>query len=320
MLEGKRPFVGAIAELSLAHQHRPPPALETQPPKVAAVVARAMAKNPGYRFASAGAFAGCLRVAAENAGMVLRRAMALYASRWPEMRRVSWECARVPIAIAAVAALVAAALFAWTRSPQLAMNIAALAAAHGWMTVTLASNATFALAIERLRTRPFENLDAAALAVDLRARLGLPADAGWLRTMFRLARFYFRCEMGAPVGTGDLAFLVGFLEGVPMSAISARTAALAVGVKRSYRIVIITVLAGLFIVPFVEWGVLSAGLAPQFGEPGMQLAIFVAVLLTPLNAMRVNPVTSSALALLYFRARQALGEDVGLGGVLQGRL
>jgi hypothetical protein len=258
-------------------------------------------------------------VAAEGAGVVLRRAMALYASRWPEMRRVAWDCARVPIAITAVGALVAAAVYWRTGSMDTTLNVALVVGVHGWFVVTLATNATFALAIERLRTRPFENLDAAALAVDLRARLGLPADAGWLRTITRLARFYGRCEMRAPVGTGDLAFLVGFLEGVPVADIPARNAALAVGVKRSYRMIIVTVLAGLFIVPLIEVGVLSLGLA-QFGEQGMQLAVAIAVLLMPVNAMRVNPVSSSALALLYFRARQAHGEDVGLGGVLQGRL
>jgi serine/threonine protein kinase len=319
MLAGRRPFLGALAELAVAHQHRAVPALETQPAAVSAVVARAMAKAPAARYAGSGAFAGSLRVAAEGAGVVLRRAMALYASRWPEMRRVAWDCARVPIAITAVGALVAAAVFWRTGSMDLVVNIALIAGVHGWFAVTLATNATFALAIERLRTRPFESLDAAALAADLRARLGLPAGAGWLRTMTRLARFYGRCELHAQVGTGDLAFLVGFLEGVPVADIAARNAALAVGVKRSYRMIIVTVLAGLFIVPLFEVGVLSLGLA-QLGEPGLKLAIALGMLVMPVNAMRTNPVTSSALALLYFRARQAHGEDVGLGGVLQGRL
>jgi serine/threonine protein kinase len=319
MLAGRRPFVGALAELAVAHQHRAVPALDTQSAAISAVVARAMAKAPENRYAASGAFAGSLRVAAEGAGVVLRRAMALYASRWPEMRRVAWDCARVPIAITAVGALVAAAVYWRTGSMDTTLNVALVVGVHGWFVVTLATNATFALAIERLRTRPFENLDAAALAVDLRARLGLPADAGWLRTITRLARFYGRCDMRAPVVTGDLAFLVGVVEGVPVADFPARNAALAVGVKRSYRMIIVTVLAGLFIVPLFEVGVLSLGLA-QFGEPGLQLAVAIAVLLMPVNAMRVNPVSSSALALLYFRARQAHGEDVGLGGVLQGRL
>ena len=319
MLAGRRPFVGALSELAVAHQHRAVPPLETQSAAICAVVARAMAKDPAARYAASGAFAGSLRVAAEGAGAVLRRAVGLYVSRWTEFRRVAWSCARVPVFITAFGALLAAAVFVRTGSSQLALNIALVFGVHGWFVVTLATNATFALAIDRLRTRPFENLDPQALAFELRARLGLPPDAGWLRTIRRLGVFYARCEMRAQVGTGDLAFLVGFLEGVPVAQIPARNAALAVGVKLSYRIIIVTVLAGLFIVPLMETALLALGLS-QFGPRGLELAVAVAMLLMPINAMRVNPVHSSALALLYFRARQANGEDVGLGGVLQGRL
>ena len=319
MLAGRRPFVGALSELAVAHQHRAVPLLETQPAAVSKVVARAMAKAPADRYTASGAFAGSLRVAAEGAGAVLRRAVGLYVSRWTEFRRVAWNCARVPVFITAFGALLAGAVFLRTGSSQLALNVALVFGVHGWFAVTLATNATFALAIDRLRTRPFENLDPQALAIELRARLGLPPDAGWLRTILRLGVFYARCEMRAQVGTGDLAFLVGFLEGVPVADIPARNAALAVGVKRSYRIIIVTVLAGLFIAPLVETALLALGLS-QLGQHGLELAVAVALLLMPVNAMRVNPVHSSALALLYFRARQANGEDVGLGGVLQGRL
>jgi serine/threonine protein kinase len=321
MLEGKRPFVGAIAELSLAHQHRPPPALETQPPKVAAVVARAMAKNPGDRFASAGAFAGCLRVAAENAGMVLRRAMALYASRWPEFRRVAWRSARVPMACtgALVLACLAGVLL---HKPDLAQNAFYAAVISGplaWTAVTLSTNASFALVMERLRTRPFENIDAAALAVELRARLGLPKKTGWLRTMVALARFYNRTEARSKKAIGDLAFFVRFLEGLTVDQLPARSAVLAGGVRRTYRVVAAAVTAGLVTLPLVEAGLVLLAWSP-FGTPSVLVALGVGAILMPLNAMLVNPVSSSALALLYFRARQASGEDTGMNAVLQGRL
>jgi serine/threonine-protein kinase len=319
MLAGRRPFIGSLSELAVAHQHRAVPLLETQPAAVSRVVARAMAKAPADRYAASGAFAGSLRVAAEGAGAVLRRAVGLYVSRWTEFRQVAWSCARVPVFISAFGAVLAAVAYARTGSSPLALNIAVLFGAHGWFAVTLATNATFALAIDRLRTRPFENLDPKALAIELRTRLGLPPDSGWLRTITKLAVFYARCESRAQVGTGDLAFLVGFLEGVPVAQIPARNAALAVGVKRSYRIIIVTVLAGLFILPLVETALFAFGLG-DFGSRGVELSVAMAALLMPVNAMRVNPVHSSALALLYFRARQANGEDVGLGGVLQGRL
>jgi serine/threonine protein kinase len=321
MLAGQRPFVGGLPELAVAHQHGAIPVLEAHPAAVSAVIARAMAKLPSARYPGSGAFAGSLRVAAEGAGVVLRRAIALYASRWPEMSRVAWQCARVPIALAAVAAagLVATLATAGMDSLPAAFQVALVVGVFGWFAVTLATNAYFALAIEQLRTRPFENLEAATLAAELRARLGLAADAGWWRTRARLAVYYARCEARAQVGTGDLAFLVGFLEGVPVADIPRRNRELAVGVKRSYRLIIAAVLAGLFVVPMLEAGLVVLAWL-QFGEPRLQLAAIAGLLLLPVNAMLVNPVSSSAFALLYFRARQAHGEDVGLGGILPGRL
>jgi len=50
------------------------------------------------------------------------------------------------------------------------------------------------------------------------------------------------------------------------------------------------------------------------------MAVLTAFSLLPLNAMFVNPIFSSALALVYFRARQANGEDVPLSAVLPGRV
>lgn len=50
------------------------------------------------------------------------------------------------------------------------------------------------------------------------------------------------------------------------------------------------------------------------------VAIASAVLLIPVNAVLINPVFSSALAMLYFRARQANGEDIALSAILPTRL
>lgn len=50
------------------------------------------------------------------------------------------------------------------------------------------------------------------------------------------------------------------------------------------------------------------------------LAFAAAFALVPINAMLINPIFSSALALVYFRARQANGEDVPLAAVLPCRV
>jgi hypothetical protein len=284
---------------------------------MSAAIARAMAKAPAARYPSSGAFAGSLRVAAEGAWVVLRRAIALYANRWPEMRRAAWQCARGSIAISALAAVLlgGAALAGYGIGEGLSVA-AALVGALGWVAVSLATNATFALAIDRLRTRPFENLDPDALAIELRARLGLPADASGLRTLSRLALFNLRSNGG---GADNYAFHIGFIEGVPLADIPARTAALMVGVKRDNLIFHVAVIAGLVVLPLLEAAVVMFAWMP-FGEPIRRVAFGVGFLLIPVNTMLINPVASTALALLYFRARQARGEDVGLGGVLRGRL
>jgi hypothetical protein len=50
------------------------------------------------------------------------------------------------------------------------------------------------------------------------------------------------------------------------------------------------------------------------------LAGSAGMLTLPLLAILVNPILSSALALLYFRARQANGEDVDLASLTTSRL
>jgi hypothetical protein len=57
----------------------------------------------------------------------------------------------------------------------------------------------------------------------------------------------------------------------------------------------------------------------RVSEPAA-LVVFGAFLLLPVNAVLLNPIFSSAFALLYFRARQANGEDVGLASVTLTRL
>jgi tRNA A-37 threonylcarbamoyl transferase component Bud32 len=65
MLAGQRPFEGeSFIQVAMQHLHVPPPALEALnpavPPAVAALVARALAKDPAARFADGAAFAAAL--------------------------------------------------------------------------------------------------------------------------------------------------------------------------------------------------------------------------------------------------------------------
>lgn len=324
-LSGRRPFTGTLREVMRGHLKETPPPLAGVQPGVASVVTRALEKTPADRFRTASAFAGSLRAASEGPGVILRRSIALYAERFPEYFRISAHLAKVPVLITTVL-LAFALIVALTPWPKLAV-VPLMAAAFGsallWTVVTMMSNASFAAAIERLRVKPLERLDARELPKEVRTRLGLPPDASYLRTLGTLFSYYLRCELRAPAGSGDLAFLIGFLEGVPLPDIPPRCALLAKGSSRAYTRVRAAIFGALFAVPLVETGILTLVLVLlqlPLGNKAPALAMTIAFSLIPLNAMLLNPVFSSALALVYYRARQAQGEDVVLSAVLPGRL
>lgn len=325
-LSGRRPFDGSFREVIDQHLHRQPPPLKAVPSRVAAVVARAMAKSPDERHSSPQALAGSLRVASEGAGLIVRRSVGLYAERLDEFLRIavraSWPAVALSLATVALAIIVAVIVVLIPDAPRWARVVAAVPifmAPLLWAVVTVMTNATFAAAIERLRLRPLERVDADEMAADVRQRVGLPATAGFVRTVRRLGWYYLRCEMRAKAGTGDLAFLIGFLEGMPIAEIPQRCALLAADSKQAYKRVQLGIFVALFALPFVEAAVIALMLRP-IGVHALPVAVLVAISLVPLNAMLVNPIFSSALALLYFRARQARGEDVALAAVLPGRL
>lgn len=321
MLTGRRPFAGRFHELVEQHLRVAPPPLEGVSPRVAAVVMRALSKEPASRHASARALAGSLRAASEGPGMILRRSIALYAERFPEFFAVSASVSRPPVVMVltllALAAVTGAT--AGLRHGALVLMVTAGSGSVLWFFITSMTNATFAAAIERLRLRPLEALDPSQLAADLRRRIGLEETAGYFKTLRHLVSYYVRCEVTSRPGTGDLAFLIAFLEGVPFGEIAPRCDVLATGSRRPYAVVRGAIFVALFLLPFLEAGMIFMLLEPFVRFSGA-LAFMMAFALVPINAMFINPIFSSALTLLYFRARQANGEDVPLSAVLPGRV
>jgi hypothetical protein len=186
--------------------------------------------------------------------------------------------------------------------------------------VTLLTNAAFALAIDELRKRPLEAIDVSAVFSELRRRLGVRSDAFAGRLFATLAVYYVRAELKSRVGAGDLAFLIAFLEGRSFSEAAERCDVLAKSSKRSYDWIRALIFVGLFVPPLIEACVIYSIAALLSLPRPERFAVLGAVALIPLNAVFINPVFSSALALVYFRARQANGEDVALSSVLAGRL
>lgn len=321
-LEGRRPFEGTLREVIAGHCNAPPPPLHAVSSGVSSVVTRAMEKSPEDRYQTARAFAGSLRVASEGPGVIIRRSIALYAERFQEFVGISASVSRPVLQIMSLLLAIPLVLFLAVNSHRPAMVALAIAASFGvcsWVVVTIMTNTAFATAIERLRLRPLERVNADELLAELKERLDLPPTAGYVRTLLRLGTYYIRCELHAAAGTGDLAFLIGFLERVPLGEIPPRCAVLAAGSARAYARVRVAIFAALFALPVIEAGVLLLFLQP-IGPSAVGFAGMIAAALVPLNAVIINPIFSSALPLVYFRARQANGEDVPLAAVLPGRL
>jgi eukaryotic-like serine/threonine-protein kinase len=321
LLEGRRPFEGNFLELVRQHIEVPPPPLTRTAPSAAAVVMRAISKKAEHRYETAQAFAGSLRAATEGAATTIRRSIALYTERFPEFSRLSFRAGRIPVIVALVmiTASLLAGLFLRPVYAARGLIFTTALAPFLWTIATMMTNGMFAAAIERLRLRPLETVDASVIEADLRARIGLPPEAGYFRTFWRLAIVYLRCELRSEAGAGDIAFLVRFVEGLPLEEVPARTATLARSSRRAYTYVRVGIFAALFFVPVIEMAIIGFFAAP-FTPMSRPLAMALAVSLLPVNAVLVNPIFSSALALLYFRARQANGEDVPLAALLAGRV
>lgn len=320
-IAGRKPFDGGIHEQIRKHLGETPRRLDEALPGIPAVVAgvveRSLSKDPARRHPSARAMAGSLRVGAEGAGVIIRRALALACEQFGPFLSLSAHLAWPGLVLGSVLAVVPA--LAGFRIWLLMLPIACMVA---WGAVTMMTNAGFALAIDRLRTKPLEALNPSDLINDMRRRLSLPPEAGRLRLLGRLATFYLRCELRAErAETGDLAFLVAFLEGRPVEESRERVSQLAAVTKTSYNWVRGAIGLSLFVIPFIEaTSLLTLARIFLSAKAAAGVAIASAMLLIPLNAVLVNPVFSSALAMLYFRARQANGEDIALSAVLPTRL
>ncbi|MEO6486702.1 MAG: serine/threonine-protein kinase, partial [Thermoanaerobaculia bacterium] len=313
-LSGRRPFEGTVSQLVDQHLNKSPDRLASVSTSVGNVVARALEKDPALRFPSARAMAGSLHAAAEEASVIIRRAVSLYADRFDSFLRISARVSAPGVAIVFVLAAIALIV------GKAATPLVVFGSVICWMPVTTMTNAAFAVAIDRLRSRPLEALRSLDVVAQMKRRLGLPETSGIMALTVRLIVFYVRCELKAKAGAGDLAFLIAFLEEISPEEAAKRCTVLASGPKKSYNWVRGGILLTLFLVPIVEGCVLYVLARALRLDHAPAIAVITACALIPVNAMFLNPIFSSALALLYFRARQANGEDVALASVGANRL
>jgi hypothetical protein len=182
------------------------------------------------------------------------------------------------------------------------------------------SHAAFSAVIDRLRIRPLQQPEVAEVFGDLKRKLGLDPAAGTLRTFLRLLVHYVKAEANAPFGQADLAFQIAFHEQLGGKQLRDRCAMLSKATQKSYSLIRAAIIGSLLALPILEGCILYTlvSLARLQTAGSTLLALFP--LLLPLNAIFLNPALSPALCILYFRARQANGEDVALSGIMPTRL
>ncbi len=338
-LAGRRPFEGSYLDLLQKQLEEMPPRVDEVnarvPRRVGEAIAVAMAKSPDGRYSSAGAMAGSIRVASEGPTVILRRSMALYLERFDAFLRISIRCATPAMAVLAleVVGLVVFVLllqagvgkqdeFRYKLILGVAVQVVSVMSAVLWSLVTLMNHAVFASVVGILRRRPIDEIDIDEVFADVKQRIGLNSDASLVRTTARMVGYYVKAELKAPAGQGDLAFQIAFHEGRSADEIRERCVTLARTTKRSYDWIRGFILASMLVPPVVEAAVVFSigSLFHLQVTLAAAVAALVSIMLVPLNAMLINPGLSPSLAVLYFRARQALGESVGLSAVVPSRL
>jgi hypothetical protein len=174
--------------------------------------------------------------------------------------------------------------------------------------------------VDGLRVRPLGKLSYEVVAERLANRTGISLTSGFLARSWRLMVFYFTCERYAPAGTGDLSFLVAALEGREPKDAGNRCRVLAPAVEKTYAWVRMSIIMSMFFLPALETAFVCSALQVMRISVPRLLPMLLFPAFMPLNALWITPIFSIALALVYYRSRQAEGEDVSLGAIVSTRL
>ncbi len=316
MLAGRQVFDGSRADVMTKHLAETPPpvsAFRSVPAAMDRVIARSLEKDPERRHPTATAFAGSLGAAAEGPSTVLRRAIAIYSERFDALFPFAYAQLR-PLVLANLLVLAAALGVLATRPPDFVFTLVFFAVwftAGGlfmWMTTTI--HAAFGFAMRRLREQPLTPIDSGTVDAEVAAMLGLPPGTGFVRRFLRLLPFYFRCELKAKLGSGDLSFLIAAIEDLPPEQAGPRADLLAAPVQRAYAWIRGSLIVSLLVIPSLEaiFGYTLLGAMRLPVSSGV--AVLTGVALVSLNIVWMMPVFSIAFSLLYVHARKANGEDV----------
>ncbi len=315
MLAGEPPFKGDTNQLLLQHVGSEPPAFDPNadvPKQVEAVVRRALAKAREDRPASATAFAHALRAHSEGVGVVLRRALALYSEHLPAFLRLSFF-GSVPSFV--VGALLLSAVVAASRgNTAVFWAIPFVVYLAGFLAFT-ANRAAAVVAVERLLAAPLSPVRADEVFATLAERAGVVWSSKSVGVWARLYVEVLKLALLIPLRPANiLAVAAIVVERKDRRAAIARSQELTArlmhilrGIQVFAGVTAISVGASLY---FTTFGIAMA-LGMDRG-PSATGGMVAAAVLMMIAAFWFTPSVAIALALLYFRARQA-GSEVSIG-------
>lgn len=340
MLAGSPPFTGTAPEVMRLHIEATPPPLREKrrkiPKRMARLVMTALAKNPAERPATAAGFASALRANAEGAGVLLRRAFALYAEHFPKFFRATFLM-YLPLIALHVALLISGVMNSNAGGVQPPDTSVSITAAPGTTGGKVRFSSTSGSAIEIILSilTFFVNFFVNAVIAGVTIRLVTQLFLAPLRPLeLRIAYAAVRKRLKALLITFAISSIRAFLgllllipgiimfinyslaapvvmmEGLKGRAALKRSKAL---VKRS-RFTVMIIL-------FFQWAIpicLSGGVAAVLGA-GLKIAKvsnapmltgrITSIIAVTLNAVIV-PFIATMTALLYLKTRQIGGETL----------
>ena len=317
MLAGKPPYTGDIPSLISQHTTVAPPPFHAEsidvPEAVEAVVLHAMAKLPDDRPSSPTIFANELRVRSEGVGVILRNAVALYSEHFPTFVRLA-RFGYVPALVLGVAMLVVAVVVG-PRYLYAILPVPIVVYATVYFTFTTA-RATFAVAMERILTAPLGVLDANEILDELARRLGVPVPASRISRAMGLYAKLLRLSvvfLSSPLTPGNiLAIAVTVIEGLGRREANARSRELTRRLRHILEGIRATAVATFLVLATLLF-LATFGVLTLAGTGGSRLGVsaVVALVLLSLNTIWAVPLVAILLTMLYVRARQAGGEEIG---------
>lgn len=322
MLSGELPFNGTVAELLQQHREVAPVPLSQKrwglPAALDAVVGQALAKEPAARPATAGAFAFLLNLQLKGNDWLRQQADAIHQQHRFKLTglavRLQWRSWL----------LIGLILMATVKLPGLRPLQMGLVFGLLWLLVAAttlwkqnAVTAAFTLFLEQSRKPTQAGLDArnlvSAIASTIRQRSGALAQATWaeLAGLVRKLRSFKLAEIKR-WADGLLLAPPLLQEGLSVDEAAQRSAKLVEPLRRKVaypffrRLLAFALVLTAWQVALVTWGnTLDGGRRELFERVVLLLPMLLALGFT---AFSLSLKSALEQALLYFTARQALGE------------